>query len=81
VPERRAREVEGDRDVVRLQVGEAAQHDAAEAEDTVDELTLRRRERREGVVAPVHEPEAVEQHQAFHLESSVPAAGRPALDL
>ena len=75
VAERRPREVEGNRDVVGLQVRETAQDDAAEAEDAVDQLTLGRRERREGVVAAVHEPEAVEQHQAFHLASSVSRRG------
>ena len=64
-----------DRDVVGLQVRETAQDDAAEAEDAVDQLTLGGRERREGVVAAVHEPEAVEQHQAFHLASSVSRRG------
>ena len=75
VPERRPGEVEGDRDVVGLQVRETAQDDAAEAEDAVDQLTLGGRERRKGVVAAVHEPEAVEQHQAFHLGSSVSRRG------
>ncbi len=66
VPERRPGQVERDRDVVRLQVGNAAENDAAEAEDAIDELALRGGERRQRVVAAVHEPEAVEQHQAFH---------------
>jgi exonuclease III len=66
VPEGGAGQVEADRDVIRLQVGKAPQDDAAEAEDAVHQLTLRRREGWQGVVAAVHEPEAVEQHQAFH---------------
>ena len=70
VPEGRALEVEGDRDVVRLDVRDPAQHDAAEAEDGVDELALRRRQGREGEVAAVDEPVAVEQHQAFHGQAS-----------
>ena len=70
VAERRAREVEGDRDVVRLEVLDAAQDDAAEAEHRVDELALRRRQGREGEVAAVDEPVAVEQHQAFHRQAS-----------
>ena len=71
-------QVEADRDVVRLQVGEAAQHDAAEPEDAVDELTLGGGERRQGVVAAVHEPEAVEQHQAFHGLPRGSGVGAPA---
>ncbi len=70
VAERRALEVEGDRDVVRLDVRDAAQDDAAEAEDRVDELALRRREGREREVSAVDEPVAVEQHQAFHRQAS-----------
>ena len=46
VAERRALQVEGDGDVVRLDVLEPAQDDAAEAEDGVDELALRCREGR-----------------------------------
>ena len=70
VPERRTREVERDRHVIRLEIREAAQDDAAEAEDAVDQLTLRRRQRGQSVVTAVHEPEAVEQHQAFHRRAS-----------
>ena len=65
VPERRAGEVERDREVVRLQVLEPAQDDAREAEHAVDELAPRRRQRRKREVAAVDEPVAVEQHQAF----------------
>ena len=66
VPERGTREVERDREVVRLEVLEAAQDDAREAEHAVDELAPGRRQRRQRVVAAVDEPVAVEQHQAFH---------------
>ena len=77
VPEGRPLEVERDRDVVRLDVRDPAQDDAAEAEDRVDELALRRRQGREGEVAAVDEPVAVEQHQAFGgHEPSVPAGLR-----
>ena len=70
VAERRALEVEGDRDVVRADVLDAAEHDAAEAEHRVDELALRRRQGREGEVSAVDEPVAVEQHQAVHRQAS-----------
>ena len=79
VPERRAGEIEGDRHVVRLEVGEAPKDDAAEAEHAVDELALRGRERRERVVAAVDEPEAVEQHQAFHGRASRDVRGMRAV--
>ena len=65
VAEGRALEVEGDRDVVRLDVRDAPQDDAAEAEDRVDELALRGRQGREREVSAVDEPVAVEQHEAF----------------
>ena len=65
VPERRAGQVERDREVVRLEVLEAAQDDAGEAEHAVDEVAPRGRQRRKGEVAAVDEPVAVEQHQAF----------------
>ena len=58
-------QVERDREVVGLEVLDAAQDDAREAEDAVDELALRRRQGREREVAAVDEPVAVEQHQAF----------------
>ena len=66
VSERRPGQVERDREVVRLEVLESAQHDAREAEDAVHEVAARRGERRKGEVAAVDEPIAVEQHQAFH---------------
>jgi hypothetical protein len=65
VAEGRAGKVERHGEVIRLEVLDAAQHDAGEPEDPVDELALRRRERRERVVAAVDQPVAVEQHQAF----------------
>ena len=74
VAEGRALEVEGDRDVVGLEVLDAAQDDAAEAEDGVDELALRRRQRREREVSAVDQPVAVEQHQAFVGHGSSVAA-------
>ena len=80
VPEGRALEVEGDGDVVRTEVLDAAQDDAAEAEDGVDELALRGRQGRQGEVSAVDEPVAVEQHEAFGGHgSSVPVgpAGGP----
>ena len=70
VAERRAGEVERHRDIVRLQVRKAAQDDAAEPEYAVDELASRRRQRGEREVSAIHEPEAVEQHQAFHGRAS-----------
>ena len=67
VPEGRAREVERDRDVVGLDVLEAAQDDAPEAEHRVDELALARGQRRDQrEIAAVDEPVGVEQHQAVH---------------
>ena len=74
VAEGRALEVEGDRDVVRLEVLDAAQDDAAEAEDGVDELALRRRQRREREISAVDQPVAIEQHQAFVGHGSSVAA-------
>ncbi len=65
VAERRPGQVEGHREVVGLQIGDAAQDDAREAEDAVDELTLGGRQGREREVAAIDEPVAVEQHQAF----------------
>ena len=65
VAERRTRQVERDREVVRLEVLDAAQHDAREAEHAVDQLALRGRQGRQGEVSAVDEPVAVEQHQAF----------------
>ena len=74
VAERRAGQVERDREVVGLEVLEAAQDDAGEAERAVDEVALRRRQGRKREVAAVDEPVAVEQHQAFGgHEWSVPA--------
>ena len=70
VPERGPGEVEGDRHIVRLQVGDPPQHDAAKPKDRVDELALRRRQGREREVSAVDEPVAVEQHQAFHRQAS-----------
>ena len=70
-------QVEGHRDVVRPDVLEAAQDDAAEAEDGVHQLALRGREGREGEVSAVDEPVAVEQHQAFHRWSSAGGAVAP----
>ena len=66
VAERGSGEVEGDGHVVRPDVLEPAQDDAAEPEHGIDELTARRRERWEREIAAVDEPVAVEQHQAFH---------------
>jgi len=70
VAEGRAGKVESDRDVVGVEVLDPPQDDAAEAEDRVHELALRRREGREGEVSAVDEPVAVEQHQAFHRRAS-----------
>ena len=70
VAEGRPGQVEGDRDVVGPDVLEAAQDDAAEPEDRVDELAARRGQRREREVSAVDEPVAVEQHQAFHRQAS-----------
>ena len=74
VAEGRPREVEGDREVVGLQILDPAQDDAREPEDAIHQLTLGRGEGRESEVAAVDEPVAVEQHQAFggHVPS-VPA--------
>ena len=58
-------QVERHGQVVGLEVRDAAQDDAGEAEHAVDELALRRREGRQGEVSAVDEPVAVEQHQAF----------------
>ena len=80
VPEGRALEIEGDRDVVRTDVGDAAQHDAAEAKDRVDELALRRRQGREREISAVDEPVAVEQHQAFHRQASGFTTGSGTVD-
>ena len=92
VAEGRTLEVEGDRDVVRADVRDAAQDDAAEAEDGVDELALRGRQGRQREISAIDEPVAVEQHQAFrgHGPSVAadrcraarldPAAARPARD-
>ena len=80
VAERRLAEVEGDRDGVRLHVLDRPQDDVREPEDGVDQLALRRRERRldEGEVAAVDEPVAVEQHQAGHGGRDPPAgSARP----
>src|SRR6266542_4281969 len=66
VPKGGAGQVEGHRDVIWPDVLEAAQDDAAEAEDGVDELAPRRGQGRKGEVSAVDEPVAVEQHQAFH---------------
>ena len=76
VPERRPREVEGDREVVGLEILDAAQDDAREPEDAIHQLALRRGEGRKREVAAVDEPVAVEQHQAFggHVPSVL--AGR-----
>ena len=76
VAEGRTLEVEGDRDVVRADVGDAAQDDAAEAEDRVDELALRRRQGRQREISAVDEPVAVEQHQAFRGHGPSVAADR-----
>ena len=70
VAEGLAGQVERDRDVVGLEVGQAAQDDAREAEDAVHEVALGRRQGREGEVSAVDEPVAVEQHQAFHRQAS-----------
>ena len=59
-------QVEAGGHVLRPDVLDAAQEDAAEAEDGVDQLALARRQRRQGVVAAVDEAVAVEQHQASH---------------
>ena len=84
VAEGRAGQVERDGQVVGLEVLDAAQDDAREAEDAVDQLALGRRQRRQGEVSAVDEPVAVEQHQAFHRHGlgagpsdgpSVPRAG------
>ena len=65
VPERRSGQIERHREVLGLEILDAAQDDAREAEDAVDELAFRGRERREREVSAVDEPVAVEQHQAF----------------
>ncbi len=86
VTEGRAGQVERHRDVGRIDVLEPAEDDAAEPEDRVDELALRRRQGWEREVSAVDEPVAVEQHQAFHRQASgrgrvdtvsVPAPARP----
>src|SRR5574339_679321 len=58
VPEGRPRKVERDREVLRLEVLDAAQHDAGKPEDAVDELSFRGRQRRQREVAAVDEPVA-----------------------
>ena len=63
-------QVERHGDIVRPDVLDSAQDDAAEPEYRVDELTLRRREGREREISAVDEPVAVEQHQAFHRRAS-----------
>ena len=74
VAEGRTRQVEGDREVVRLEILEAAQDDAGEPEGAVDEVALRGRQRRKREVAAIDEPVAVEQHEAFGgHDGSVPA--------
>ena len=78
VPEGRPGQVERDGEVVGLQVGDAPQDDAGEAEDAVDELAAGGRERRKGEVAAVDEPVAVEQHQAFGGHGPSVAADPPA---
>ena len=65
VAERRSGQIEGDGEIVRLEILDAAQDDAAEAEYGIDELALRRREGRQREVSAVDEPVAVEQHEAF----------------
>ena len=76
VAEGRTLEVEGDRDVVRADVCDAPQDDAAEAEDRVDELALRRRQGRQREISAVDEPVAIEQHQAFGGHGPSVAADR-----
>ena len=68
VAEGRLGQVEGDRDEVRLRVLDRAQDDVREPEHGRHELALRGRERLvdEREVAPVDEPVAVEQQEAFH---------------
>ena len=70
VPERRPGQVESDRDVIGLEVGKSAQDNRTEAENAVDELPAGRRQWWQCIVSAVHEPEAVEQHQAFHGQAS-----------
>ena len=65
VTEGRPGEVERDREVVGLEVLDAAQDDAREPEHAVDELAFRRRQRRKREVAAVDQPVAVQQHQTF----------------
>ena len=65
VPEGRPRQVERDREVIGLEILDAAQDDAGEPEDAVHQLTLGRREGWQGEVAAVDQPVAVQQHQAF----------------
>jgi hypothetical protein len=78
VAERRLPQVEGDRHRVGLHVLDRPQDDVGEAEDGVDQLALRRRQRRvdQGVVAAIDEPVAVEQHQAGHGGQEPPAGSR-----
>ena len=68
-------EVERNRHVLRLEVLDPAQHDAAEAEDGVHQVALGRGEGREGEVSAVDEPVAVEQHQAFHRRPRARVSG------
>ena len=70
VTEGRSREVERDREVVRLEVLDATEDDAREPEDAVDEVAFGRRQGRQREVSAVDEPVAVEQHQAFHGRAS-----------
>src|SRR5213079_1500940 len=78
VAEGRTGQVERDRDVVGLEVLDAAEDDAGEAERAVDEVAFRGRERRQREVAAIDEPVAVEQHQTFGGHDwSVPAGKGP----
>ena len=65
VAEGRPGQVERDREVIGLEVLDAAQHDAGEPEYAVDELTFRCRQRGKCKVAAIDQPVAVEQHQTF----------------
>ena len=65
VPERLSGQVERHGQVVGLEILEAAQDDAGEPEDAVDEVAPGRRQGRKCVVAAIDEPVPVEQHEAF----------------
>src|SRR3990172_5375414 len=77
--EGRRSEVEAGHDVVRPHVLEAAQDDAPETEDGIDQLAAAGRQGgvEEGEVGAVDEPVGIEQHEPFHWSSLPPGAARP----